>query len=257
MESLIGHIEIHDPYLVKLYRVYFINLLCVVSERLILYLLGFILPSGAAALYSLAASLGNCTWTAMEIGVPSSFDDVYLWFVFKLQNRGVFSMMSFDLEPRDFGDHHGPDRNDLILKKENNGVFSGSFMPPATMIYDHVDKMSMEIPVMGIIKMMICVLLSMKRTSLQEISGSSTSMMEEKTMDIKDIFARHGSRPCPLSIAEAKQLKGDSDELWDRVASQSGAVAGDDGGGSVLCMPLCAGQIQQNVNLISSEATEA
>ena len=189
--------------------------------------------------------------------MPSSFDDVYLWFVFKLQNRGVFSMMSFDLEPRDFGDHHGPDRNDLILKKENNGGFSGSFMPPATMIYDHVDKMSMEIPVMGIIKMMICVLLSMERTSLQEISGSSTSMMEEKTMDIKDIFARHGSRPCPLSIAEAKQLKGDSDELWDRVASQSGAVAGDDGGGSVLCMPLCAGQIQQNVDLISSEATEA
>ena len=57
------------------------------------------------------------------------------------------------------------------------------------MIYDHVDKMSMEIPVMGIIKMMICVLLSMERTSLQEISGSSTSMMEEKTMDIKDIFS--------------------------------------------------------------------
>ena len=186
--------------------------------------------------------------------MPSSFDDVYLWFVFKLQNRGVFSMMSFDLEPRDFGDHHGPDRNDLILKKENNGGFSGSFMSPATMIYDHVDKMSMEIPVMGIIKMMICVLLSMERTSLQEISGSSTSMMEEKTMDIKDIFARHGSRPCPLSIAEAKQLKGDSDELWDRVASQSGAVAGDDGGGSVLCMPLCAGQIHQNVDLISSWA---
>ena len=76
-------------------------------------------------------------------------------------------------------------------------------------------------------------------------------------MDIKDIFARHGSRPCPLSIAEAKQLKGDSDELWDRVASQSGAVAGDDGGGSVLCMPLCAGQIQQNVDLISSGAKEA
>ena len=208
--------------------------------------------------------------------MPSSFDDVYLWFVFKLQNRGVFSMMSFDLEPRDFGDHHGPDRNEILnilmdykflwwkakfhpnaSMKENNGGFSGSFMPPATMIYDHVDKMSMEIPVMGIIKMMICVLLSMERTSLQEISGSSTSMMEEKTMDIKDIFARHGSRPCPLSIAEAKQLKGDSDELWDRVASQSGAVAGDDGGGSVLCMPLCAGQIQQNVNLISSGATEA
>ena len=95
------------------------------------------------------------------------------------------------------------------------------------------------------------VLHSMARISLQEISGSSTSMMEEKTMNIKDIFARHGSRLCPLSIAEAKQLKGDSDELWDRVASQSGAVAGDDGGGSVLCMPLCAGQIQQNVDLIS------
>merc|ERR550539_44709 len=89
--------------------------------------------------------------------------------------------------------------------------------------------------------MMICVLLSIERISLQEISGSSTSMMEEKTMDIKYIYARHGSRPCPLSIAEAKQLKGDSDELWDRVASQSGAVAGDDGGESVLCMPLCAG----------------
>ena len=98
------------------------------------------------------------------------------------------------------------------------------------------------------------VLLSMARISLQEISGSSTSMMEEKTMDIKDIFARYGSRPCPLSIAEAKQLKGDSDELWDRVASQSGAVAGDDGGGSVLCMTLCAGKIQQNVDLISSGA---
>ena len=82
-------------------------------------------------------------------------------------------------------------------------------------------------------------------------------MMEEKTMDIKDIFARHGSRPCPLSIADANKLKGDSDELWDRVASQSGAVAGDDGGGSVLCMPLCAGQIQQNVDLISSGPKEA
>ncbi len=82
-------------------------------------------------------------------------------------------------------------------------------------------------------------------------------MMEEKTMDIKDVFARHGSRLCPLSIAETKQLKIASDERRDRVASQSGAVAGDDGGGSVLCMPLCAGQIQQNLDLISSKATEA
>jgi len=88
---------------------------------------------------------------------------------------------------------------------------------------------------------------------LQEISGSSTSMMEEKTMDIKDIFARHGFRLCPLTNADANKLKLDFDELRDSVASQSVAVAGD-GGGSVLCMTLCAGKIQQNVDLISSGA---
>ena len=48
----------------------------------------------------------------------------------------------------------------------------------------------------------------------------------------------------------------DFDELRDSVASQSVAVAGD-GGGSVLCMTLCAGKIQQNVDLISSGAKEA
>ena len=100
------------------------------------------------------------------------------------------------------------------------------------------------------------VLHSMARISLQEISGSSTSMMEEKTMDIKDIFARHGFRLCPLTNADANKLKLDFDELRDSVASQSVAVAGD-GGGSVLCMTLCAGKIQQNVDLISSGAKEA
>ena len=48
----------------------------------------------------------------------------------------------------------------------------------------------------------------------------------------------------------------DFDELRGSVASQSVAVAGD-GGGSVLCMTLCAGKIQQNVDLISSGAKEA
>ena len=171
-------------------------------------------------------------------------DDPDLWIVF----------MNFDIDDKN---RDGPGWNFVSMMEKNDG-FSGSITAPETMMNDDVDEMSIKIPVMGIIKMMmILVLLSMERISLQEISGSSTSMMEEKTMDIKDIFARHGSRPCPLSIAEAKQLKGDSDELWDRVASQSGAVAGDDGGGSVLCMPLCAGQIQQNVDLISSGAKEA
>ena len=81
-------------------------------------------------------------------------------------------------------------------------------------------------------------------------------MMEEKTMDIRDIFARHGSRLCPLTIADAKKLKLDIDELWDSVASQSVAVSGD-GGGSVLCIKLCAGKIQQNMDLISRGAKEA
>ena len=138
--------------------------------------------------------------------------------------------------------------------KEKNDGFSWSITAPETMMNDDVDEMSMKIPVMGIIKMMvICVLLSMERISLQEISGSSTSMMEEKTMDIKDIFARHGSRLCPLTNADANKLKLDFDELRGSVASQSVAVAGD-GGGSVLCMTLCAGKIQQNVDLISSGA---
>ena len=74
--------------------------------------------------------------------------------------------------------------------KEKNDGFSWSITAPETMMNDDVDEMSMKIPVMGIIKMkMIFVLLSMERISLQEISGSSTSMMEEKTMDIKDIFS--------------------------------------------------------------------
>ena len=199
---------------------------------------------GLASLYKILPEngCGGCNFLAL--------DDPDLWIV----------SMSFDvgIGNHDPGDFDGPSRNVFASMKEKNDGFSWSITAPETMMNDDVDEMSIKIPVMGIIKMMmILVLLSMERVSLQEISGSSTSMMEEKTMDIKDIFARHGSRPCPLSIAEAKQLKLDCDELWDRVASQSGAVAGDDGGGSVLCMPLCAGQIQQNVDLISSEATEA
>ena len=194
---------------------------------------------GLASLYKIIPEdgCGGCNFLAL--------DDPDLWIV----------SMSFDVDigNHDPGDLDGPSHNVFASMKEKIDGFSWSITAPETMMNDDVDEMSMKIPVMGIIKMkMIFVLLSMERISLQEISGSSTSMMEEKTMDIKDIFARHGSRPCPLSIAD--RLKGDSDELWDRVASQSGAVAGDDGGGSVLCMPLCAGQIQQNVDLISSGA---
>ena len=134
------------------------------------------------------------------------------------------------------------DRGHELMEK--NGGFSWSITAPETMMNNDVDEMSMKIPVMGIINMMvICVLLSMERISLQEISGSSTSMMEEKTMDIKDIFARHGFRLCPLTNADANKLKLDFDELRDSVASQSVAVAGD-GGGSVLYITLCAGKIQ-------------
>ena len=81
-------------------------------------------------------------------------------------------------------------------------------------------------------------------------------MMEEKTMDIKDIFARHGSRPCPLSIAEAKQLKLDSDELRNSVASQSGAVAGD-GGRAGSLYEATRSKLRENTACISAGANAA
>ena len=183
-------------------------------------------------------------------------DDPDLWIVFMnfdVKKRAPHSQCQSDVGPRNSGGYYGPSRN-FASMKENNDGFSWSITAPETMMNDDVDEMSMKIPVMGIIKMMvICVLLSMERISLQEISGSSTSMMEEKTMDIKDIFARHGFSLCPLTNADANKLKLDFDELRDSVASQSVAVAGD-GGGSVLCVTLCAGKIQQNVDLISSGA---
>ena len=141
-------------------------------------------------------------------------DDPDLWIVF----------MNFDIDDKN---RDGPGCNFVSMMEKNDG-FSGSITAPETMMNDDVDEMSMKIPVMGIIKMkMIFVLLSMERISLQEISGSSTSMMEEKTMDIKDIFARNGSRLCPLTNADVNKLKLDFDELRGSVASQSVAVTGD------------------------------
>ena len=103
-------------------------------------------------------------------------DDPDLWIAF----------MNFDIDDKN---RDGPGCNFVSMMEKNDG-FSGSIMAPETMMNDDVDEMSMKIPVMGIIIMkVIFVLLSMKRISLQEISGSSTSMMEEKTMDIKDTFS--------------------------------------------------------------------
>ena len=108
---------------------------------------------------------------------------------FDVKKRDPHSRGQSDVGPRNNGGYYGPGRNFASMKEKNDG-FSWSITAPETMMNDDVDEMSMKIPVMGIIKMrMIFVLLSMERISLQEISGSSTSMMEEKTMDIKDIFS--------------------------------------------------------------------
>ena len=79
--------------------------------------------------------------------------------------------MNFDIDDKN---RDGPGCNFVSMMEKNDG-FSGSITAPETMMNDDVDEMSMKIPVMGIIKMMmILVLLSMERISLQEISGSST-----------------------------------------------------------------------------------
>ena len=66
----------------------------------------------------------------------------------------------------------------------------------------------------------------------------------------------HGTRQCPFSIAEAKQLKLDSDELRNSVASQSGAVAGD-GGRTGSLYEATRSKLRENTARISAGANEA
>ena len=84
----------------------------------------------------------------------------------------------------DYDDHEHSNDDQLCTHKDRNQEDNRMSLAPEKQWGLYSDKMPMIISVMEIMKMS-CVSLTMEQIPHQEISGSSTSVMKETTIDIK------------------------------------------------------------------------